>query len=227
MFTFDDATTYQIDFTAGGKVKPQTAVGIMLDFARTHPGFVPRGTFYVNRTPFGSDANARRALRWLTANGFEIGNHTHDHIPLRTLSGADVQKQLATGAEAIQGVLPRYEITSMSLPLGALPHDEELAVEGSWQGKRYGPYAVLLVGANPAPSPYSREFDSTAIPRIRTSHAGWNGEADFAFSYWMKELERNPSDRYVSDGDPKVITIRKGAKADVKPRYASRARAAS
>src|SRR5215213_80437 len=60
-FTFDDATTYQIDFDGGGKVKPATGVGIMLDFARSHPGFVPAGTFYVNRTPFGSDAAAKRA----------------------------------------------------------------------------------------------------------------------------------------------------------------------
>ena len=58
----------------------------MLEFARTHPGFVPAGTFYVNRTPFGSDAGGEGALQWLVDNGFEIGNHTHDHIPLSTLS---------------------------------------------------------------------------------------------------------------------------------------------
>ena len=78
----------------------------MLEFARAHPGFVPRGTFYVNRLPFGSKANAKRALRWLTRNGFEIGNHTHDHIPLRGLADDQVRKQLATGAEAIREVLP-------------------------------------------------------------------------------------------------------------------------
>jgi peptidoglycan/xylan/chitin deacetylase (PgdA/CDA1 family) len=194
----------------------------MLDFARTHPGFEPRGTFYVNRTPFGSAEKARRALRWLTQNGFEIGNHTHDHIPLRTLSAPDVQKQLVTGAEAIHEVLPGYRITSMSLPLGALPHEERLAVQGSWQGKRYGPYAVLLVGANPAPSPYSTAFDAAAIPRIRTSHAGWDGEADFAFSYWMQELERNPRARYVSDGDPDEITVRDGERDQVRPRFRAR-----
>ena len=105
-FTFDDATTYQIDFAADGSVKPATAVGIMLDFARSHPGFVPAGTFYVNRTPFGSDAAAKRTLPWLTAHGFEVGNHTHDHIPLRTLTDDEVRKQVATGAAVIEDVLP-------------------------------------------------------------------------------------------------------------------------
>ena len=225
-FTFDDATTYQIDFTASGDVKPQTAVGIMLEFARAHPGFVPRGTFYVNRLPFGSKANAKRALRWLTRNGFEIGNHTHDHIPLRGLADDQVRKQLATGAEAIREVLPNYRIRSMSLPLGSLPKNSRLAVSGSWRDKQYGPYAVLLVGANPAPSPFSSTFDRAAIPRIRTSHAGWDGEVDYAFAYWMQYFEQNPRARYVSDGDPRTVVVPKGATARVAPRFEDRVRLA-
>jgi Polysaccharide deacetylase len=225
-FTFDDATTYQIDFAASGEVKSQTAVGIMLDFARTHPGFVPRGTFYVNRLPFGSKANAKRALLWLTRNGFEIGNHTHDHIPLRALTDDEVRKQIATGAQAIHDVLPNYRIRSLSLPLGSLPKTSRLAVSGSWQGKRYGPYAVLLVGANPAPSPFSSTFDRLAIPRIRTSHAGWDGDADYAFAYWMRHFEQNPRARYVSDGDPRTVAVAKDATAEVASRFEDRLRSA-
>jgi peptidoglycan/xylan/chitin deacetylase (PgdA/CDA1 family) len=223
-FTFDDATTYQIDFEPDGRVKPATAVGIMLDFARSHPGFVPAGTFYVNRTPFGSNAAAKRALPWLTAHGFEIGNHTHDHIPLRTLTDDEVRKQVATGAALIEDVLPGYPIRSLALPLGSMPHDSTLATRGSWRGRAYGPYAVLLVGANPAPSPFSKEFDPAAIPRIRTSHAGWDGTEDFAFSDWMRRFEQNPDTRYVSDGDASTVTVPKDAQADVRPRFASRVR---
>ena len=220
--TFDDATTYQIVFTPQGRVDPRSAVGIMLDFAEKHPGFVPAGTFYVNRTPFGSDANARKALPWLTKNGFEIGNHTHDHLPLRGLAATEVQSELARGAVAIREILPGYRIRSMALPLGSMPDDAKLAMQGRSKGVEYGPYAVMLVGANPAPSPYSTAFDLGGVPRIRTSHAGWNGEADFAFSYWMKELERNPQTRYVSDGDPATVAIGDGDLGAVKPRFRSR-----
>jgi peptidoglycan/xylan/chitin deacetylase (PgdA/CDA1 family) len=223
-FTFDDATTYQLDFAADGSVKPATAVGIMLDFARSHPGFVPAGTFYVNRTPFGSDAAAKRALPWLTAHGFEVGNHTHDHIPLRTLKDDEVRKQVATGAALIEDVLPGYAIRSLALPLGSMPRESTLAVSGSWRGRAYGPYAVLLVGANPAPSPFAKEFDPRAIPRIRTSHAGWDGTEDFAFSDWMRRLEENPGRRYVSDGDASTVTVPEGAQGDVRPRFATRVR---
>ncbi|MGZ8696187.1 MAG: putative glycoside hydrolase [Gaiellaceae bacterium] len=107
-FTFDDATTYQIAFTPEGEIEPSTAVGIMLEFARTHPGFVPRGTFYVNRTPFGSQSAAKQALPWLHENGFEIGNHTHSHVPLRTLPDEEVRRQLWTGEALIRKLLPGY-----------------------------------------------------------------------------------------------------------------------
>ena len=226
-FTFDDATTYQIAFTPEGEVKPSTAVGIMLDFARAHPGFVPRGTFYVNRTPFGSQSAAKQALPWLHENGFEIGNHTHSHVPLRTLPDEEVRRQLWTGEALIRELLPGYEVTSMSLPLGALPRNQKLAVAGRWQGRRYGPYGVLLVGADPAPSPYSKTFDSEAIPRIRASHAGWDGEPDYSFWYWMKELERSPASRFVSDGDPRTITVPKDTGDEVRPRFVARLRARS
>ena len=55
----------------------------MLDFARTHPGFVPAGTFYVIREPFGGVARSRPSCcAGSSTHGFELGNHTHDHLPL-------------------------------------------------------------------------------------------------------------------------------------------------
>jgi hypothetical protein len=105
-----------------------------------------------------------------------------------------------------------------------MPLREQLAVQGSWEGKPYGPYGVMLIGAHPAPSPYARSFDRGAVPRIRTSHAGWRGAADFTFSYWMKELERSPGSRYVSDGDPEAITVAPGSADDVRPEFAARVR---
>ena len=135
-----------------------------------------------------------------------------------------MRKQLWRGEDLIRKILPGYEVTSVALPLGSMPRRAGLAVQGSWQQKRYGPYGVMLVGANPAHSPYAKSFDRGAIPRIRTSHGGWQGEVDFAFSYWMKELERNPESRYVSDGDSATITVAGGAKGEVRNEFAARVR---
>jgi peptidoglycan/xylan/chitin deacetylase (PgdA/CDA1 family) len=221
VMTFDDATKEQLALDGQGRPRSGTAIAIVLDFARTHPGFEPAGTFYVNREPFAVE-DATPPLRWLVEHGFELGNHTHDHVPLGTVSDEEVQKQLAAGAEVITKALPGYRIRSLSLPLGSQPRTARLAVRGSWNGRAYGPYAVLLVGAGPAPSPFSRRFDRTAIPRIRTSHAGWDGTQDFGFAYWMRELERKPASRYVSDGDPRAITAPADAAAELAPRFRSR-----
>jgi hypothetical protein len=90
VMTFDDSTRYQLAVRPDGTVKPETAVGIMLAFAHTHPGFEPAGTFYVNREPFGGVEEGEKLLRWLTRDGFELGNHTYDHLPLRTLRDEQV-----------------------------------------------------------------------------------------------------------------------------------------
>ncbi|MGE5690873.1 MAG: putative glycoside hydrolase [Pseudomonadota bacterium] len=222
VLTFDDATTYQAALGPDGEPRAGTAVGIMRAFARTHPGFEPAGTFYVNRAPFSGGAAGAGTMRWLADHGFELGNHTRDHVALRTLDDAQVQRQLALGARVIEDVVPGYRIATMALPLGSLPRRAGLAVRGTWRGRPYGPYGVLLVGANPAPSPYSRTFDAGAIPRIRTSHAGWAGAADYAFAYWMRELARHPERRFVSDGDPATITVAAGAEGEVAPRFRAR-----
>ena len=58
VLTFDDSTQYQFSYDARGNIKPDTAIGILLDFKRRHPTFPLAGTFYVNREPF-----ARRRAR--------------------------------------------------------------------------------------------------------------------------------------------------------------------
>jgi len=229
VLTFDDATQYQLRFKGGfrggkGTVDPTTAIGVLLEFARTHRGFPVAGTFYVLREPFAGVPDGPAMLRWLVKKGFELGNHTYDHTPLNTLDPVAVQKELARGAQVLTDAVPRYRVRTMSLPLGAMPDDASLARRGRWQGHAYGSYGVMLVGANPAPSPYSTAFDVGAIPRIRSSHAGWNGEADMGASYWLHQLEQNPSQRYVSDGDPKRLTFPRAKADEVAPRFRAQAR---
>src|SRR5215218_3620284 len=229
VLTFDDGTQFQLRFNGGfkdgkGTVDPTTAMGVLLAFARDHPGFRPAGTFYVLREPFAGVPEGAAMLRWLAKQGFELGNHTHDHTPLNTLDSAGVQKELALGAKVLTDAVPGYHIRTMSLPLGAMPDDASLAGRGRWQGRSYGPYGVMLVGANPAPSPYSTAFDAGAVPRIRSSHAGWNGEADMGAAYWLHQLEQNPSQRYVSDGDPKRLTFPRAKVGELAPRFRAQAR---
>jgi len=157
------------------------------------------------------------------ARGFELGNHTYDHTPLNTLDATSIQKELVLGAKVLTDAVPGYRVRTMSLPLGAMPKDASLATRGRWNGRSYGPYGVMLVGANPAPSPYSTAFDSDAIPRIRSSHGGWNGEADMGAAYWLHQLAQNPEQRYVSDGDPKHLTFPREKAGELASRFSAQA----
>ncbi|MFL6015036.1 MAG: putative glycoside hydrolase [Gaiellaceae bacterium] len=207
VLTFDDSTQFQFFYTASGDIKATTAIGVMRAFARAHPKFKIAGTFYVLREPFAGTQRAPAMLRWLVAHGFELGDHTHDHIPLNTLGDAGVQRELVQGGNVITDAVPGYRIRTMALPLGALPRKRALALRGTWHRQSYRFAAAFLAGAEPAPSPFSTKFDRAAVPRIRTSHLPWHGERDFCTEFWLHELEQHPESRYVSDGDPHRLTF--------------------
>jgi peptidoglycan/xylan/chitin deacetylase (PgdA/CDA1 family) len=225
VMTFDDGDESQFGLLPNGQVKPGTAVGIMLEFAETHPGFKAAATFYPNREPFGAtDEEAARLLRWLVANGFEVGNHTVDHVALSTLGEDEVQEQLGAQANFLEAALPDYRVRTMALPFGALPENRRLAVQGTYDERPYGPYGVFLVGSHAAPSPFSNRFDPAAIPRIRTSRLPWRAVQDnYDFAYWLDRLERNRRAVYVSDGDPSVVTFPSSRAAELAPRYEGKA----
>jgi peptidoglycan/xylan/chitin deacetylase (PgdA/CDA1 family) len=225
VFTFDDSTSSQFGLLPDGSVKPDTSVGIMMKFAQTHPGFGPAGTFYLNNDAFGlSGSSLSTGLKWLTTHGFEVANHTLTHADLGSLDDTGVQKELAQEASQIEKALPGYKIQTMALPYGVTPSNKELAVKGSWGGTAYGPYGVMLVGANPSPSPYSSSFDPAAIPRIRSAHLPWKCTHDYEWDDWQCQLEKSPGSVYVSDGNPNTISFPKSEEGSLSSKFRSRAK---
>jgi peptidoglycan/xylan/chitin deacetylase (PgdA/CDA1 family) len=220
VLTFDDSTKEQFSYLPDGTIKPDTAIGIMLAFAAKHPDFKPAGTFYVNREPFAGVREGPAMLRWLVAHGFEIGNHTKDHIPFNQLTSKEVQKEIVLGNHVITSAVPGARVVSLSLPLGEFPKPASLAYRGSWRGESYLLGGVMLVGANPAPSPFSTKFDPHAIPRIRTSPH--KHVADFGSTFWLDYLAKNPDERYVSDGDPNHVSFPRARAGELRPRFRAR-----
>ena len=224
VLTFDDATNNQVGFLPDGRLDPNTGLGVLEAFAATHHDFPATATFYVPRNAFeGSGRQPEATLRWLVEHGFELGNHTKDHIPLNTLDPTLVQRQLVLGNHVLSDILPGYRPRTMALPLGSLPHPGALAVKGTWDGQSYHFAGVFLAGAEPTPSPFSTKWDPTAIPRIR-SNPNWNGTRDFTAGMWLDLLERNPELRYVSDGDPERISFPRTKSDELAPAYRDRAK---
>jgi peptidoglycan/xylan/chitin deacetylase (PgdA/CDA1 family) len=222
VLTFDDSTGSQFALGAAGQPAPDTAVGILLDVARQHPGFHPAATFFVNGDPF-RDSGGRKTLKWLVEHDFEIGNHTLRHTTLGTVEDAAVQAAIAKNQQAITKAVPNVSVVSLALPNGSMPRSPQLALRGASDGVRYRHHGVYLVGANPAPSPFSADFDSQAIPRIR-SQAASGPDAQFTSSTWLDKLSDGTVRRYTSDGDPDRITFPEARTAELAPSYRQAAR---
>ncbi|MGI8307251.1 polysaccharide deacetylase family protein [Saccharopolyspora hattusasensis] len=204
VLTFDDGSIGQFTLDGAGEPAADTGIRILLDVSAAHPGFRPVATCYVNDPPFG-EPTGRRTLAWLHEHGFEIGNHTLDHANLGRTPDAKVGHQIAGMQRFITGAVPGVQVRSIALPLGVHPKNERLAADGSADGVDYHHDSVMLVGSNPAPSPWSADFDPANVPRIRSQ--GTTGQdAQYGSTAWLDKLAAAPDRRYTSDGDPNRIS---------------------
>ena len=210
VLTFDDSTPSQFRLDEKGRPAGDTAVAILQDVAKQHPGFRATATFFVNADPFAVHGG-RRPLHWLAAHGYEIGNHTLHHTSLGTVDAAAVQRAVASNQKAIAAAVPDVEVHSLALPNGSMPKQRKLALKGASDGMRYAYQGVYLVGASPAPSPYARDFDANAIPRIRSGGPS-QPDAKFTSGAWLDELANGTVTRYTSDGDPDRVSFPRSEK---------------
>jgi peptidoglycan/xylan/chitin deacetylase (PgdA/CDA1 family) len=211
VLTFDDSSPGQfrlMERNGEWVLDPDCAVGILEAFERQHPEFGRAATFYVlpgadppNRL-FNQKELAGRKLQYLAAHGYEIGNHTLWHANLAKYPERVVRGQLATAQEWIQRHVPGYRIRTLALPMGAYPRDIRWAIEGAEGQTAYRHDAILQVAGGASPSPHARAFDPFHLPRIQAI------ESELA--HWLGYFDRNPQERYVSDGDASLITVPPG-----------------
>ena len=117
----------------------------------------------------------------------------------------------------ITQAVPGASVTTMALPYGVQPRDGALAHTGTFAGTSYDFRAVLLVGANPAKSPYASGFDPEALPRIRSGRR--TGDQAFTATYWLPRLFNGQVRPYVSDGDPTHVSFSTSEADRLDPRF--------
>jgi hypothetical protein len=64
-----------------------------------------------------------------------------------------------------------------------------------------------MVAGGAAPSPHARNFDLNRLPRIQAVGPD--------LDYWITYFDRNPGERYVSDGDAATVTVASGSAGKV------------
>ncbi len=203
ILTFDDGTSGQfrlIESDGELVVDPDSAVGILLDMNKKYPDFGLAGTFYIYYPlPFRQKDYIAQKLEMLVSLGFEIGNHTYGHENLANVSRDEGVRALARHVKTTADYVPGYVVNTLALPYGARPREDAHLYSGEWEGTSYTNDAILLVGANPAHSPFDARFNSGRLPRIR---------ADETELYrWLAYFKSNPDQRYISDGDPTTVTF--------------------
>jgi len=221
VLTFDDGTASHFNLIKDENgeitVDPDCAVGIIMEFAERHPDMGTAATFFVNfphpfsQHPSTSPWYTGEHLKWKLEKvqewGMEIGNHTwgHPHLTKNIVSIQHLQEQLGKPQQWIQDMLPGYKLNSLALPFGSRPIEEwrEYLYSGEFDGVSYQHDVVLLVGSHPA-NPFNHiNYAPLAMPRVRASNFPEGNAKDFLDN----ALNRLENSRYISDGDPDIITI--------------------
>jgi hypothetical protein len=156
-----------------------------------------------DQTPFCAEK-----LKWLIDHGYEVGDHTVEHEDLLDLDDDAFEAAVGGGWIGLQAIVPELVPSILAMPFGNYPDQDLHPEQREWMrsgfvydGVEIRLQAALMVGANPAVSPASTEWDPLYVARIRA----YDGE--LGSTEWLDVLSGNPSLLYTSDGDPQTITI--------------------
>lgn len=201
VLTFDDSTISQFRYLDDGLIDPDCAVGILAAFHNAHPDDWPlRATFFVlPNVAFAQEGLGQRKLQELALWGMEVGSHTVTHADLSKEPVDKVRWELAESERLLEGMIPGYEVRSLSLPYGGYPADIGLLAGGEFDGVAYDYRAAVKVGWGPNVSPYDASFDPYLINRIQVIPE--------ERERWFGHFEQHPEKRFVSDGDPGKIAV--------------------
>ena len=190
VMTFDDANPDQFKMLDDGTVDPTCAVGIWMDFAKTHPEFPVRATFFVLPTLWGQPKWVTKKLEMLRGWGCEVANHTITHVPLRHQTDARVEKEIGDASIALTKLGEKGPF-DLAYPLGSTPKNIGMLKGFAYKGETTVVASGFLVGANPSPPPTDASFDRYRIPRIQAT------TGDYGLDYWLDKAKAGKVKLYV------------------------------
>lgn len=190
VITFDDANPDQLQLDKNGNVTPDCFVGLWMKFAKEHPEFPVRATFFVLPVFFGQPKDQRKKLEILQGLGCEIANHTITHPQLSRLNDLQVEEEIGQAQLRLQGMGIQPPIP-LALPYGIRPRNHKLLEGFTYKGQQIQPSGVFMVGAGPAPFSTSANFNRYHIARVAGS------PEPYGLSYWLDRVKHNKVPLYV------------------------------
>lgn len=219
LITFDDGikSCYSLVENEEGKlvVNSDTLVGILENFKNKHPDFGTGGVLYLTKQPFDNDAfynNASQGsyedrLRYLLSLGYEIGNHTYSHNKMNSMNYKTIESEIGKLNNMVYDLTGKKTIY-LAYPYGITPNKNYMKAvrDGEYKGISYNIQSAVLAGPEEPyfTNPLNNDFDVYNISRTIA------GSGDIMDMYWyFKYYKENPDKKYVSDGNPGVLTIKK------------------
>lgn len=210
IITFDDGLSNNIKVTGLNEdgsiiIDPSSAVGILEEFKNKYPDFNVTATFFVNGGLFNQNEYNEKILNYLIDNGYDIGNHTYNHVDFTNVTMDKSEKEVGSLYNLLDKYIPNKYVNIIALPFGSpykKTHENFSHIMNSnYNSKEYKTIAALRVGWEAEYSPFNKNFDRTFLKRIRAYD---NNGKDFDIEMNFKILKNN---RYISDGDISTITI--------------------
>ena len=209
VLTFDDGNLNNYRYLEDGSLDPNCAVGILVEFNRTHPDFPLEATFFITSSnPFKQSRYAKEKVEALIEMGMDIGNHSKDHMNFKDASKDDLEEQLGYQAQYLETFAPEgYRVNTLALPYGSRPKNTDLEIylqKGQYEDYSYENVAILNVGWFPAVSPYHIDFNPLSLPRVRASEMNVDNVGMYNY---LSYFDNHPEEKFISDGNPDIITI--------------------
>jgi len=210
ILTFDDGLSNNfkvdgIDSDGNLIIDPNSAVGILESFKQKYPDYNITATFFINGGLFGQQEYNEKIINWLVDNGYDIGNHTYSHVDFTKVDTTTTQKEVGSLYNLLDNIIPNKYVNIIALPFGSpysLEHENmQYIFSSNYNNKEYITKAALRVGWKAEESPFSINFNSNFLKRIRAYD---NNGMEFDIEMNFKLLEES---KYISDGNVQKIVI--------------------
>ena len=210
VLTFDDGNENNfkvkgLDDNGDLIIDENCAVGILESFKEKYPDYNVTATFFVNGGLFNQPEYNEKILKWLVENGYDVGNHTENHLDIKKSSSDQVNKEIVSVYKQLDEIIPGQYVNIIALPFGS-PYNKEhenfkYVLNSTYDNSTYETKAALRVGWDAEYSPFDVNFDPTFLKRCRAYD---NNGVEFDIEMVFKLLKNK---RYISDGNVDTIVI--------------------
>ena len=211
ILTFDDGNADNIKVTGLDEkgniiIDKNSAVGILEEFKKKYPDAGVTATFFVNGGLFEQPEYNEKIIKWLIENNYDVGNHTQNHLDIKSSNSNKVQKEIVYVYNKLEQIIPGKYVNIIALPFGS-PYSKnhenyKYVLSSTYKEKTYTTVAALRVGWEPELSCFDENFDATFLKRCRAYD---NNGKEFDIEMVFKNLEKN---RYISDGNENTIVVK-------------------